>query len=114
MPSISKGLSQTEVALMRRTFLKKLSKVFEHFYDFKISSDKYSYHRKADFYCKLVSKQILLLVEVPTSELMAEQIESQGFIEVKYRRFELTMIKMDNLAGAKELQSRLCLGLKKP
>lgn len=92
---------------MRKLFQNKLAKVFDSFYDFKISCDRYAYlkaNRRADFYCKLISKQILLLVEVPTSELVSELIEAQGFIEVKYRRFDLTMINMDNLAGAIELQ----------
>ena len=49
--------------------------MFEKFYDFKISSDKFAYvhaNREADIYCKLVSKRILLLIEVPNEESVEE------------------------------------------
>lgn len=76
MPMICKGLDPPQYNELRKTFVTKLAKVFENFYDFKISSEKYtSGSLQADFFCKLVSKHIVLLLEVPATELLSEQLE---------------------------------------
>lgn len=107
MPRIGKVLGQAEISKMRSTFVKKLAKVFDDFHDYKISQAAYEQSnmntRGPDFYFKLISKKIILLVEVPTCEMMAEQIDSQGFVGIKYRRFDLSLIKMDNLKEALDL-----------
>lgn len=86
---ISKGLAQNEYSELRTMFVSKLLKMLEDFYDFKIAGDKFLAMR-SDFFCKLVSKHIVLLLEVPAPDLMTELVDLQGYVEVRYRRFELS------------------------
>jgi hypothetical protein len=43
MPRVTKGLSAHEFSSLRQHFCKKLTKIFDNFYDFKISSQSFGH-----------------------------------------------------------------------
>lgn len=43
--------------------------------------------------------------------MMVEEIDADGYVSIKYRRFDMSLIKMDNLKGALDLQAKLNLGV---
>ena len=51
---------------MNDSFQKKVEKVFQDFADFTVGPRAFD-HEEENVYCKLISKKIILLIQVPSS-----------------------------------------------
>ena len=97
LKKLSDLAQQNELAKkMNDNFQQKIEKVFQNFADFKINSNQFDYEEEHlnDVYCKLISKKILLLIQVPSSQLFYKTIQKEGCIEVTYYLFDQSMIRV--------------------
>ena len=74
-------------------FQQKLTETLDEFSDFKILGNAIE-NETSNYYFKLVTKKILMIIQIPSLTLMGTLLETAGKIEVVYSKFDQKMVKI--------------------
>ena len=74
-------------------FQQKLTETLDEFSDFKILGNAID-NETCHYYFKLVTKRILLIIQIPSLALFGSILETTGKLEVVYSKFDQKMVKI--------------------